>query len=72
MIELSDTVAPETVTITALVKVTREITVEARGEGHARVIAKDQASASKESHEWTCPDGTKTIIDAKDIERIIG
>ncbi len=71
MIELSDTIAPETITITALVKVTREITVEARGEGHAREIAKNQARDSRDSHEWTCPDGTKTTIDPKYIERII-
>lgn len=72
MIELSDTVAPETITITALVKVTREITVEARGEGHAREIAKNMARDSRDSHEWTLGDGTKATIAFADIERIVG
>lgn len=67
MRELSSTKAPETVTVTATVIVTRQITITAFGADHAKELATDQARKSHEAHEWTLPDGTKAMLDPSQV-----
>jgi hypothetical protein len=67
MIELSNTMDTFDVQVSATIGVHRTVRVQARGEGHAREVAKNQVKADLDTHDWVMPSTGQVVTVAPEF-----